>query len=94
MTNVNEFLREKLQNFKKFVLENLPAQLSKFKELIDGLTVDALIIMTVKELKPNKDHLDELIDAKFNEVDLTEPIDPAHRAKLKRYLEMFIDIVN
>lgn len=97
MSNLNHFLKEKRNNFSNYILE-IFGDSDKVKEDIDmyNYVDNATFLLYVRtNILPCAKDLDKLISEKFesyfNENDKVK-INSEQRNKLKRYLNMFIDL--
>jgi Asp-tRNA(Asn)/Glu-tRNA(Gln) amidotransferase C subunit len=90
-----QFLSEKLANFKKYLGSIIPSH-----EMVNSFDVSSqenLIKFTqfvVLKVKPSKDNLDILIDSIMKEHKVEVSLSLEQRTKIKRYFEMFCEIID
>lgn len=99
MSNISkrDYLNAKLSNFKKFINDHIPNDNSKFKNdllMLCSVSVEDFTSYIIIKVKPFKNNVDEYINKMASEynVDIIK-YQKEDVSKLKRYLEMFIDII-
>lgn len=91
-----QFLSEKLANFKKYLLTIAPDK-GEFINSFDVSSQQNLLRFTqfvVMKVKPSQDNLDILIDSVLKENNISVTLTLEQRTKIKRYFEMFCEIIN
>lgn len=97
MSNKRDFINAKLSNFKKFINDHIPDANSKFKNdllMLCSVSVEDFTSYIIIKVKPFKTNIEEYISKMSSEynVDISK-YQKEDVNKLKRYLEMFLDIV-
>ena len=88
------FLSSKLENFKRFCQDRLPAKLERFRSEVNSLTVEQLVLFTTVVLAPYRNDLMGYLNQMLStyEVPKSEISNEDYR-KMYRYLSCFCETV-
>lgn len=94
--NKKEFLKEKLTNFSTFVKSavNLNNKMRNDLIKLTEISVEEFTSVVMTHIVPHKDKVDAYVDKMLEEYGVNKSdVKTEDFNKLKRYIEMFIDIV-
>ena len=91
-TSKEEFLKQKANNFREFLLKQKPSdEVKKFVETFDDSKINYTILTTlipIKQMKTEEIMVDELME----KLNISDTEKPEVKAKILRYFDMFVEV--